>query len=207
MCDKCERLPYSSSTHTVSYANAESHYVTVLIMLMKQRAAYASRRVGQAMTQLTVTWQGQEELCMGKSMESGWKQTHNSSNSAQTCTYVCTVHTHKVPNLFPGNGNDFYWRPPVLRQQSADDMWWLIGDGCCHLVASPLGWRRRRGGKESKNYLRRVQKMWNSRNKMSELGIANRRRSVYVVVCLFCGSTAGVNVRRGGASVPPPCFR
>lgn len=46
---------YSLSTHTVSYANAESHYVTVLIMLMKQRAAYASRRVGQAMTQLTVT--------------------------------------------------------------------------------------------------------------------------------------------------------
>lgn len=53
----------NTHTHTQSCANAESHYVTVLIMLIKQRAAYASGRGGQAMTGLRVMWQGQEELC------------------------------------------------------------------------------------------------------------------------------------------------
>lgn len=66
----------------------------------------------------------------------------------------------------------------------------------------PAGLEGRWEGNESENYLRRVQKMRNSGNKMSELGIVNRRRSVYVALCVFCMSVVGVNVRGEKCSSP-----
>lgn len=56
-------------------------------------------------------------------------------------------YTHKVSHPIPGNECDFYWRLLTLRHQSADDMWWLMGDGCCHLAVCLLGWRE--GGRGS----------------------------------------------------------
>lgn len=111
------------------------------------------------------------------------------------------THTHsKVSNSIPGNECDFYLRLLVLRHQSADNMWWLMGDGCCHLVVSLLGWRKSRGG--GRNYLHRFQKMQNCGSKMSELGIVNRRQTSHVVVCMFSMSVVGVNVRGKKCSSP-----
>lgn len=61
-------------------------------------------------------------------------------------------------------------------------------------------------GEASENYLGRVQKMQNSGNKMSDLGIVNRRRSAYTAACAFRRSVVGVNVRGEKCSSPMLCI-
>lgn len=104
-------------------------------------------------------------------VNSGVKQWHNWQLCDKTvCVYVAKmvswgikliltgvidqmhtdIHTHKISNSVPGNECDFYLRLVVLRHQSADDMWWLMGDGCCHLVVSLLGLREGGGWGEAR---------------------------------------------------------
>lgn len=94
------------------------------------------------------------------------KRRSNCLNSAQSCTCMSK-------KLFPDKlKRTLITEEPFMlwdsSQQATCDSW---------RVMDAVTLRRPHWGWRSKNDLHRLQKMWNSRNKMSELGIANRRRS------------------------------
>lgn len=82
--------------------------------------------------------------------------------------------------LNPGNPLD------ASLQSTCDSRW----------VASPCG--RPCWGWRSGNDLRRLCKMWKSRNKMSELGIANRRGSAMRASAPVCWKCGGCECQRRG---------
>lgn len=92
----------------------------------------------------------------------------------------------------------FFFLTLFVLRQSADEMRCLMGDGCCHLVVSPLGWRETEQELSPENVKQQKQNV-----RAGNCEQAAECSGIVVHVLYECG---GCECQRGKVFFPP-CYK